>query len=494
LDQTAFALLDLLALATAVSRKAVIFAAPAAIIWVAKLLIRRRRVSRLPLVLPMLALLIAVALVSSFAYDPIASWTRVRMFATLLLAVMIGETCTSIWRLKVLSYTLLLSTLLAVGWADWQRSFGLGVQFRNLPAVAGMAHSGLAPDDIVLRVNGVPVRTPEAWQQVLRSQPAASHVTLRLLHPQTDEPATVIVAAKELAQAGLDQADAVAVGHAIRASGFYQHSIPFAELLAMIGAFTWGLMLAARNRSRWILGTIFIVFTVCLAATYTRSAMAALLCACVVVLWQITGWRIRILALAVAVVLILVGSLWIRQTRGMGWLAPSDPGTQYRLVIWRDGLKLIAQHPVLGVGFDSIVRHPGDWDLEAYKLFPLKSHFHSTPIGYGAEGGLLTLAAWFWLLGAYFKLVIDTTRAAVENTFARGLALGMYGSFVAFFAVSLVHYTGGDSEIMTIFWFVMGLAIALHRILTNGQHASQLTGSHLAVTGEESRVLIDIRC
>lgn len=391
LDRTVLALLGVLALATAVSPKAIVFGIPAIVVWVTKLIVRGRAVRHLPLTAPMLALLFSVALASSFAYDPIASWTRVRMFAALLLAVMIGETCTNLQRLKALTSLLLVSALIAVAWSFWQRHFGSG---------------------------------------------------------------------------------AIALAHAtsIRAKGFYQSYIPFSELLTLIGALSWGLFLTARNRRRWLLGGVFSILVACLLTTVTRSAAAALAFACLLALWQLPGRRIRALTLVLAAVVMVLGIMWVRRTRGAESFALSDVSTQYRLTIWHDGLRLIARHPLLGVGFDNVVRHPDHWHLQAYgPLYQLKSHFHSTPIEYAVDGGLLTLSAWFWLLGAYFVLLRRTARAAIERPFARGLTLGIYAGFVAFNVMSLVQYIGGDSDVMTVFWFLMGLAIALSQALQQEQ-------------------------
>jgi len=462
LDRAVFGMLVLLALATAVSPKAIVFAVPAAILWIIKLAVRGQALPRLPLAAPMLALLVAAALASACAYDPLASWTRVRMFGALLLAIIVGETCAGRARLKAVVYTVFFSALLAAGWTLWQYSFGIGVRFHDLPP--SLAVAGIAPGDIVLKVNGRPVRSPAAWEQAVQAISPARDVAVRMLKPLTHETITVSMPAAELTARGLGRASAVTVGRPVRAAGFYQHYVPFSEMLTMIAVLAWGLAITARGPGRWGMGAVFLILAACMAATVTRSAIAVLLLACVVLLWQIVGWKLRAVSVGAAAGLLLAGSLWIHHTRGFGWLAPRDAGTQYRLVIWRDGLRLIAQHPLVGVGFDNVVRHPGHWDIQAYRLYPLVSHFHSTPIEYAVDGGLLTLAAWLWLLGAYWMLLRRTLRASVEP-FTHGLVLGLLGALFAFFAMSLTQYIGGDSDVMTVFWLMMGLAIGLDRAL-----------------------------
>jgi hypothetical protein len=50
--------------------------------------------------------------------------------------------------------------------------------------------------------------------------------------------------------------------------------------------------------------------------------------------------------------------------------------------------------------------------------------------------------------------------------------LGALGGLVGFFVSGLVHYNWGDSEVIMIFYFVIGLVLALHRIEFSGQAAA----------------------
>lgn len=50
---------------------------------------------------------------------------------------------------------------------------------------------------------------------------------------------------------------------------------------------------------------------------------------------------------------------------------------------------------------------------------------------------------------------------AIENWIERGLVLGALGGLCGFFLSGLVHYNWGDSEVVTIFYFIMGLSLSL---------------------------------
>src|SRR5438477_11672693 len=194
----------------------------------------------------------------------------------------------------------------------------------------------------------------------------------------------------------------------LRAEGFFGNYIPFSELLMLVAAFAWGLFMAAlisrqRKQATRLLLTLLPIAAV-LITTGTRAATASLVLAIVITIWLRGAWRWRVMAAAAAVLIIAVGSVWYRYARHVqGWLSVNDPGTQYRLLMWQDGVRLALQPPLTGIGMDSVERHGRELGIRAYERYPkLKSHFHSTPVQIAAESGVLALAAWIWLMAACF--------------------------------------------------------------------------------------------
>jgi O-antigen ligase len=253
-------------------------------------------------------------------------------------------------------------------------------------------------------------------------------------------------------------------GHSARATGFYKHYLPFSYLLTVVALLAWGLAVTLRGRVRWVFAAICAVVTICLAATVTRSAIVFVVLGASVVVWRVGGWKLRAVFCGAAIFVLVLGSIWVQRQRGLGWVSAADAGTQYRLAIWRDGLRLIGKHPLVGVGFDSVFRHPEHWNIEAYRRFPLIAHFHSTLMEYAVDGGLLTVAAWLWLLVAYFRLLLRKLRDGLHDPWLHGTALGIFGGLVALVGISLVQYIGADPAIMTLFWMTMGLGMAVERI------------------------------
>jgi hypothetical protein len=68
------------------------------------------------------------------------------------------------------------------------------------------------------------------------------------------------------------------------------------------------------------------------------------------------------------------------------------------------------------------------------------------------------------LFGIVRKSAISLEQSVVDNL-PRGLALGALGGTVGFFTSGLVHYNWGDSEVVMVLYFVMGLSLVLERML-----------------------------
>jgi O-antigen ligase len=153
------------------------------------------------------------------------------------------------------------------------------------------------------------------------------------------------------------------------------------------------------------------------------------------------------------------GSLWLQRERGAGWLGEHDAGTDYRLLMWKDGARLAIQHPLLGIGMDTVERRGNELNIAAYRKYPnLKSHFHSTFLQIAAECGWFALAAWIWLMAALLWSGWQRWRHHAEWA-GRGLALGLLAAIAAFVAASAVHYTAGDAELMVVFWIFAGAVV-----------------------------------
>jgi predicted permease len=92
---------------------------------------------------------------------------------------------------------------------------------------------------------------------------------------------------------------------------------------------------------------------------------------------------------------------------------------------------------------------------------------HSSPVQIAVERGLPALLFWFWWFVRYLRLLRLGLRSEVVNrdpTLA-GIYLGTFGGTLGFLASSLVHYNFGDSEVIMVVYFQMGLIEGFHRLI-----------------------------
>jgi O-antigen ligase len=175
----------------------------------------------------------------------------------------------------------------------------------------------------------------------------------------------------------------------------------------------------------------------------------------------------RVVAILAAIAILLAGSFWIRDQRRLSWFSSSEPGTEFRMMMWKASPRLIRQHPLLGIGLDSVQLPGNRFHIAAYKIFPLRGgHFHSTYIELAVDCGLPVLGLWLWLMVAYFRHLRRLLRASAQAPWVyRGLALGIFAGALAFYLGCLVQYTLGDGEVMPLVWLFMGLSVVLWRLL-----------------------------
>jgi O-antigen ligase len=438
-------------------------------IWLVRILTGKVRFYRQPLALPLFLFLSFSFISTLFSAVPFMSWGRMRTTTLLFIAVLLPQTLSSLRQMRILTGLLIASCCLAVLYTGWQYTAGIGVKLEATGGSAALSKFGLQPDDIIQQVNGKRTQTPEQLFERLHRVPADAEVHLLAARFAPLEHFKLSIQHRQELENYLSQPGLKLVrGHPLRAEGFLKHYFPYSEVLVLIGLLVWGLCTAAGDVSTGMRVALFLAFlaiALTVGLTLTRISLMSLLAGALLISLMRTERRTVVRILIGFIIVAVVGMYGINQRRALTVFNTADPGTQYRLLMWRDSIKLIRAHPLVGVGLDSISGDWHRWDLEAYRRYPLHTHFHSTPIQFAVECGLPTLFAWLGLVIAYLVFLLRLTRETRDKDwFAQGLALGILGGYVAFLLISLLQYSFGDAEAMVVFWFCTGLALALHRI------------------------------
>jgi O-antigen ligase len=141
--------------------------------------------------------------------------------------------------------------------------------------------------------------------------------------------------------------------------------------------------------------------------------------------------------------------------RVMTMFDAQDPTNQDRFAMIEVGARIVADHPVTGVGPNMIPRVYAQYRPD-YAVQPLNPHLHNVPIQIAAERGLVSLAIWAWFVAALLISLFRLFRQQADRILpAAGLA-----ATVAMLAAGLFEYNFGDSEFLMLFLVLVTLPFA----------------------------------
>ncbi len=177
--------------------------------------------------------------------------------------------------------------------------------------------------------------------------------------------------------------------------------------------------------------------------------------------------------------ILLVASFSALSARTSSLFTTSDGGSG-RTDLWRAALGGWHEHPIAGMGFGAFIgqsdalllRTPGV-DFSAYALRPGGQYVHNAYLESLTELGVVGVALFCAVLGAMALALRRTTRRAraagvpLVASFSRALTLSLAG--FAFASIFL------STETNRTLWILLGLSLALPRVLLKEQHERTIT-------------------
>jgi O-antigen ligase len=194
-----------------------------------------------------------------------------------------------------------------------------------------------------------------------------------------------------------------------------------------------------------------------LIATYTRGAWIGFVAGVLslVPVARRSRWLLVVGLLALATVA-LAAPRDLRH-RFLTMADPHEAGVTERLYMWRSGLAMWRTHPLLGLGPGGVKREYAGYALpEAAKKHT--GHVHNTPLQILVERGILGLATWLWLFGAFYLRAIGLLRGLPrESARERALVAGSLAAITGFLVAGLSEYNFGDTEVVLVAWTIIAL-------------------------------------
>ena len=246
-----------------------------------------------------------------------------------------------------------------------------------------------------------------------------------------------------------------------RMTGFMSHWMTFSgqEMFAllMLGAFL--LFAPVRGKQNLIWLVCAALMSVALLLGFTRSIWLATAIAGAYLLWFVRRWLVAAVPVAAALAFLLSPPAVRERFTSLIHPKQGVDSNEFRVVTWRTGMRMLEQHPLLGVGPEGVKLHFTDY-VPSDIARPLPpgwyGHLHNIYLHYAAERGVPTMLMLMWLLG---KILFDFWRALKVSPPGRSnrrfLLQGSIAVVIATMVAGFFELNLGDSEVLTMFLAVV---------------------------------------
>jgi hypothetical protein len=418
-----------------------------------------------------------------FSYSPLISIGKMRAASLFTIVYLVSQNVRSLRFVRLLALTLIASCMINVLLTAGQLAIGKGVKVEGVTPASPLAKAvfhtrtvnkptPIVNGDTIWEVDGQPIGSPEELATALAAGPSPAKVRIYRVEwmPELEVPrAQLLPGTNSLDQLGIS---GWSRGRDWRATGFYNHWVTYSEVLQLIASLALGIFLALKQKKN-LTGVLLLVaiggLIFALGMTVTRASWIGFAVSAVVIVLLSASRRTLLIVAACALPLVLASVVLLQQRRSISYFDKQDQSTSWRETVWKEGFELLVSKPrhlVFGVGMDSIKAHWREWGLFDNGRQPI-GHMHSNLLQIALERGVPALIVWLILLAIYVRMLWRIQRRAGIEEIARGVALGALGGAIGFFTSGLVHYNWGDSEVVTVFYFIMGLCLVVER--TNQQ-------------------------
>ena len=351
---------------------------------------------------------------------------------------------------KFLLILLLVSSCAGVVFSLGEKIFGRGMIVISINEDSPLRTSNLQSGDVIWMIGRTRIRSLEAANQFIKNSPANTKLEIEALHDGDPLPVSLQITDEIKSRTNPLGANVDGASRRFRVSGFSRHFLTYAEQLQILGLLLLGFLIVPLPR-RAFLFFLFSLFSLTLILTASRAVIASFLVAVVITVFLAASRRVAMMTIAAVFLTAVVASYAVVSTRNLSSMNFSDDSSSRRIGYMKAGLRLIPQHPVFGVGMDAHKKHWNEWGFPGDYI----THTHSTPIQIAMDRGLPALFCFGWFL---FGIGWMSWRSYQKNQSA--FALGTLAAVIGFSLSSFFNYNFGDSEVVLLLLFFVGLVIA----------------------------------
>jgi O-antigen ligase len=269
------------------------------------------------------------------------------------------------------------------------------------------------------------------------------------------------------------------MGHWMNFGG--QQMLVFSALLAFLllsASVAKGSLAVQGVKGKGLYWLVMAVVATSIVLNFTRGVWLG---GVVATLYIVARWKPRTLWVipVLLVVAYLAAPSMIRRRVSLAFHPTDDPALAIRLEMWRAGLRMVREHPWVGVGPENIplvytqYLPPGTTPIGGYH-----NHLHDNFLQLAAERGLPCLAAWLWFMLA---LGWNTLRIRRKLSSGRWVADAAFAAWLAFLAEGFFEFNFGTSPVLMAFLFVMSTPFVAEHLESRTKGLSEIA------LGEEGR-------
>jgi O-Antigen ligase len=408
---------------------------------------------------------VGLSLISSlFSYEPRVSLAKMAAVSLVSIVYLVSEYVGDGAMVRRVVIILLASASVACLYAFATQAIGKNLKTIRLTADSPLRSAGVEDGYTILKANEMDVNSPDdLWRAISQRSVDGTASLMVYRHELVDN--------YKLSTADLHGVGDLGIiewsrGHDTRASGFYGHYVTFAEALQLIASLALGLLIAAPGglftRNRILLAAALTVYVAALFLTVTRASWGAFAVSAAFMVIIGAGRKAVVICIAIAIPLAIAGGFYMQQKRQVRFVDPNDQSTSWRLMAWREGFDVLTSSPrhlVVGIGMDSVKTHWQDWHMFDDGRQPI-GHLHDVYLQLAFERGVPALVAWIIWMAIYMRMLWRGFRRS-DDAWQRGIFLGALGGTLGLLTSGLFEYNWGDSEVVMIFYLIMGLSLAI---------------------------------
>jgi O-antigen ligase len=240
-----------------------------------------------------------------------------------------------------------------------------------------------------------------------------------------------------------------------RPEGALTHYMTYSGILMLVICAAVARLVYSRRDRTWP-ALVLPALIVALVMTFTRSAWVGASVA-VGLLFVLKDFRLTALLPVIFAIAFAISPQAIT-ARMTSMFSTQDPSNQDRIAMIEVGKRMIADHPLTGVGPNMVPRLYAQY-RPPYAVNAVNPHLHDVPLQIAAERGLPALAAWLWCIVTLTIGAFRLFRRDPQPMFAAAAIAAVAGMLAAGF----FEYNFGDSEFLMMFLVIATLPFAAAR-------------------------------